>query len=545
MPETDQQSESNPRKAPSFAVGMRDRLSKLTIWHVLLALLTVGYFFALLLHPPNIYDEGLIVDGAVRILHGQLPYRDFNTGYAPAEFYTVAAVFSAFGTKLLAARVWDTLWRLAILVMAIALAKAATPGQSIRLLPLICIGMVTGSCGTRLYPMTNSATCGFVLIALVALWCAVQHSNRRQLRWLFWAGVATGGATLYRHDLGVCLAGAILIANWYQVIVERGHQLIRSTLIFVTGMFGILVLPCLYFWVKIPHEALAQSFIDFPRVNLAGRYVPLPGPGSILAWSVLYLPLAIMLAAIVGFRPASSTRRPTLLLLLVLSGAVLAQAAQRLDAPHSYPVVIFSLLLLSLCIDEVPQRGRRLAQVLLFSGAVVCYAILPFFFWIFQITGANQTGSEHTATVLYREGEAADYVPRAGPIRLADDQRQAVAFIRRRLAPGQSLYVGADRHGMAWYNDAIFYFLADRPSATRFDMFVPGITNSAPAQSEILENLRRQKTEYVVLFKVPASQEANSSSVDNRVTTLDDGIREDYTQVAEFGRYSIWHRKAG
>jgi hypothetical protein len=74
-------------------------------------------------------------------------------------------------------------------------------------------------------------------------------------------------------------------------------------------------------------------------------------------------------------------------------------------------------------------------------------------------------------------------------------------------------------------------------------MFVPGITNSEAVQSEILDSIRREKTEYVVLFQIPPSEEANLSSVDNGVTLLDDGIRQDYRQVAAFGRYLIWHRK--
>jgi hypothetical protein len=53
----------------------------------------------------------LAVCGAVRVLHHQLPYKDFNTGYAPAQFYTVAAVFKAFGASLLTGRIWDLVWR--------------------------------------------------------------------------------------------------------------------------------------------------------------------------------------------------------------------------------------------------------------------------------------------------------------------------------------------------------------------------------------------------------------------------------------------------
>src|ERR1700753_184180 len=93
MGETEQQVAGSAVKAQGRVLRARNWFAKIAVWQVLLALLTVGYFLALLLHPPNVYDEGLTVDGAVRILHGQLPYRDFNTGYAPAEFYTVAAVF--------------------------------------------------------------------------------------------------------------------------------------------------------------------------------------------------------------------------------------------------------------------------------------------------------------------------------------------------------------------------------------------------------------------------------------------------------------------
>ena len=74
-------------------------------------------------------------------------------------------------------------------------------------------------------------------------------------------------------------------------------------------------------------------------------------------------------------------------------------------------------------------------------------------------------------------------------------------------------------------------------------MFAPGLTTGAAAQSKILREIRQGQTEYVVLFRTPPSHEPNLSSVDNGVRILDDAIRQDYIQVAEFGRYTIWHRK--
>jgi hypothetical protein len=93
-----------------------------------------------------------------------------------------------------------------------------------------------------------------------------------------------------------------------------------------------------------------------------------------------------------------------------------------------------------------------------------------------------------------------------------------------------------------YFNDALFYFLADRPQATRFDMFLPGVTNSAAGQSEILRNLEEKQVEYVVLFSAPVSHEPNGSSVDSGVTLLDDAIEKGYAEATRFGRYTVLRR---
>src|SRR5512143_3906070 len=55
-------------------------------------------------------DEGIYLDGALRVFHGQMPYRDFFSITGPGTFALIAASFRLFGTTLLAARlpvVWD------------------------------------------------------------------------------------------------------------------------------------------------------------------------------------------------------------------------------------------------------------------------------------------------------------------------------------------------------------------------------------------------------------------------------------------------------
>ncbi len=504
--------------------------------------LAVAYFGALLTQPPGIYDEGVIVSGAERCLHGQLPYRDFNTGYPPAQFYTIAGVFSVFGASLLTERIWDTVWRLAIVGLTIVLARAATRKQPPHPVPLFCASLITGACGARLYPMISC-----MLPCLAAVWCVVLYLDRRGTRWLFFSGIAAGTAVLYRHDLAFCVCGAVTVAISYEALAERRPGWLQFSAVFWAGVLLIVAPAVLYFWLTAPHDALVQSFIDFPRMNLSGRHVPLVGPEYLLEWRVFYLPLAVIVAAAIALRTAGAAQRPTLVLLLMTGLSTLILATQRLDTPHAYPAILFSMVLLCACIPLWQLGNRRVLRYLLLSGAIFFYGIVPLYVWAWQMTGPREAADTGIAPLdirRYSRNDPPDEIKRAGPIRLAFDQRQTIVYIQRHLAPGRSLYVGTATHSLQWYNDALFYFLADRPPATRFDMFVPPVTTSAAVQSEMLRDIRQKRIEYVVLFRAPRSSEPNRSSVDSGVTILDDAIRQEYIPVIEFGRYTIWHRKA-
>src|ERR1035437_4802978 len=49
-------------------------------------------------------DEGIYLDGALRILHGESPYRDFFAITGPGTFWLLAALFRVFGVSLESAR---------------------------------------------------------------------------------------------------------------------------------------------------------------------------------------------------------------------------------------------------------------------------------------------------------------------------------------------------------------------------------------------------------------------------------------------------------
>ena len=44
-------------------------------------------------HDVGIYDEGIMLTGAMRVAQGALPHRDFYANYGPGQFFALAAIF--------------------------------------------------------------------------------------------------------------------------------------------------------------------------------------------------------------------------------------------------------------------------------------------------------------------------------------------------------------------------------------------------------------------------------------------------------------------
>src|SRR5438445_11969167 len=77
----------------------RDRLVPVLLFVVSFAYLAVFRHYSSL-EP----DEGIVLQGAERIMRGEVPYRDFFSFYTPGSFYLVALLFRFLGDSLVVAR---------------------------------------------------------------------------------------------------------------------------------------------------------------------------------------------------------------------------------------------------------------------------------------------------------------------------------------------------------------------------------------------------------------------------------------------------------
>jgi len=118
-----------------------------------------------------------------------------------------------------------------------------------------------------------------------------------------------------------------------------------------------------------------------------------------------------------------------------------------------------------------------------------------------------------------------------------------VEYVRAHTAPGETVFFGNARHDLIFINDLLAYFLADRPSPTRYAELHPGLATTVPVQQAIVADLAEKDVRWVVTRRGFESKEPNASGVSSGVTLLDDYIRTHYRPETTFGPYQVWQRR--
>jgi hypothetical protein len=118
-----------------------------------------------------------------------------------------------------------------------------------------------------------------------------------------------------------------------------------------------------------------------------------------------------------------------------------------------------------------------------------------------------------------------------------------VLYIQAYTKANEPIFVGNRRHDILFVNDVGFYYLAGRPSATRYSELHPGVANTLPVQQEIANELDTKQVNLLVLVDIWLSNEPNGSSKSTGVVYLDNYIREHYFLIAGFGEYQVWKRR--
>jgi hypothetical protein len=507
-----------------------------------------------------VYDEGLVVLGADRILAGELPYMDFWTVYPPGQFYVLAAIFRLFGSTLLVARIFDTFVRFVIVLLSHAAARKLTTREA-ALLVAALVSILLAAARTYMYPVFPAF--GLGLLALLTSFRYLQH---QQLGSLFLSGLLIGLSTLFRWDIGLYAGVAVLLSlvlwviwlssrrsardnNWGLTLAKPPLAFLAGTVLVALPFYGVLSL-------QVGFREMWSQLVEFPVTTLGEvRRQPIPPfvPAilsrglslskfkahypAFLDWLLFYIPAGIYLAAVISLltrllkKGVVDVNRENQITSLVVFGALsFAQALNRYDYIHVLPSSLVALLvgvpLLQGFLSRLRRRVARAALLLLAVAGGVQFLLTPVFILI-------STLYVHTPLGCYTQ------VERAGCIALDEDQELTLAFLDEETAPGELIFVGNQTHARIFINDIGFYFLADRPSATKYHELHPGWATTELVQAKIVAEIERNQVRWIVLWDDPLTSGLERQP-DNGTYLLDEYIRSNYASVKTFGKYQVW-----
>jgi hypothetical protein len=544
-----------------------------------LGLATIGVLFLISLvfltltmaRSVNTYDEGLILLGADRVLHGAVPYRDFYDLYAVGQFYVLAALFKLFGASVLVERVWDTIVRCCCVVLVPVLVAQVAP----RRVALACgVANLVWVASYRFYGYPVFPCLALALAGLVFL--APVFGNGGAARRLVAAGLCAGVIALFRYDIGISVFGAefalLAVTIWFQQRDTAGwwRVVLRCLLLFAAG-FAVIVVPAAIAFAAngmIP-DLIFQAVLYPARYYVRMRSTPFPHLWVLRVDPVrfaVYLPLVFcaatspsLFAAIRDRSAGESPGQPAgmrprlqwlLLTLLILTLIFFVKGSVRVGIVQMAMALTTSLVLAGALAQPIPGRGligRFMAAAAVAALFVFTVLRLPTDFetvWPNLAWAAEPAAWQLPASGVPTPAGSCRMPPgfeQMACFSMPEETIETASYVQQHTGPNDPVFVGLTHHDRLFGNDILLYFIMHRPPATKWYEFDPGMTTLAPIQQQIVDDLKRAKPKLIVLEPnwVDFAQEPNDSMISSGVTILDDYIKQTFEPVATFGQYTI------
>jgi 4-amino-4-deoxy-L-arabinose transferase-like glycosyltransferase len=523
---------------------------------------------------PNLYDEGIILTGAMRVMAGQVPHRDFYANYGPAQFYMLATLFKIFGPSLLLERIFDIFLK-ALLVVVIYLLLSRYARRWIVLTTCGAIvfwlfGLFDSSFGVAIIPV---ALLNVVAIMLIASAFHPHASKGRMIA----AGAIGGLATLFRYDTGFALVAvsACVIASAICPALPGALPRLRMfVLIFGAYLLGfaIVILPSVSYYLAVaPMHPLVHDIILYPsKYYHAGRNVPFPPitlrqfDNAVIYSIILLIGVALWISLPKLFRVDKRAQSvfwnqsgaPNVYGFLfafgVLGLAMYAKGLVRVQLIHLFLALIPAVLILAVALEHRHSLPRylRLAIVSFASLFAVSsvWSTLREIKNVRLVHGSLPEAFRSSATKRSSQLHV-QWCDQKTPLTQGlcflpdDDHIRAIEFISTHTTAQQSLFVGLSHHDRIYSNDDLIYFATQRLPATHWSHFDPGLQNRSDIQAEMVHELESNAPPYIVRdAEFDLIREPNDSSKSTGVTILDRYLDAQYQWVCTFGELSIWRR---
>ena len=449
-------------------------------------------------------DEGIILQGAQRILAGQVVYRDFFSFYTPGSYYALAGIFRIFGSSLGVARV--ALAGVGALLSVLTYLLALRVSSRSMALTLAALGTLT----TLPYRFLVLHNWDSTLWACLALYAAVRLLENPTRKWAFGVGSLASLTVLFEQSKGAGLCLGLGMGALAIFIVRRRSPLngpqwlwmaagfvwpLALTFAWFASQHSTAVMLADWFWPlghysranHVPYGyqnwSEASRHLLFETGSLFERAIKLLAIGPLL-W-IPFLPFAA-----VGFFGISTLRvwrerdrgtqsggtkgDSSILIPACMVGLWLSVVVTRTDILHFMYLQPLNCVLLAWILDSAEWQGRLRRFVQPWLAAYVIAAL--FLLGMIPLAGV---GAAHNQVVTRRG------------ILTTNGKDTVIEYVQAHVPSGSKILV--------YPYLPLYYFATATFSPSRYDYFQPGMHTQEQAE-EIIEQLASQRVG-VVLFE--------------------------------------------
>jgi len=430
-------------------------------------------------------DEGIYLDAAERILHGQKPYLDFFGYMSPGSFWMQALAFRLFGVTLAAGRVLVILY-IALecsLVYWLIERFASRAAGIVTALLFLAFQTADASMITAQHRWDSSA----LSLASITL-CVAAGSHRR---WLAASGFLIACAALATPS--VALVGAATLA-W---LLWPGGQRMRAVWYLLgIGVAGTSAAIALWLTGILPAFLQQLSWLsrNYSSVNVMHYGSIIGGYGTLFEgagpWELpfrlgvvfcLALPAVLPVVALAGGamfwaqrKSGAEPLRTVIPYLLLCVIALVASTYPRSDVAHlAYVAALPYAVAAILAYRLLPARPRAWLTI-----SIAVWAAL--FAWQIQLPSGLR--SLHTP---------------AGDVRASAAEAPLVEELLSRVHPHQSLFV--------YPYKPLLYFLTQTDNPTRYSYLAPGMMTGEDA-GFVLSDLQASPPEWVLYMDLDRAE---------------------------------------
>ncbi len=477
---------------------------------MVLALLLLG-LSATWRAPIATMDEGIVLEYPELILHGEVPFRDFQSSYGPGAYLPLAAAYQVLGPSVTVERAVGVTYRLGTILAILALlwplgVGLAVAGASLATVAILPVGMPQVPVAYGWY---------FALACLLwGLWCAraALSDQRPRISTTLWgmSGVLAGAAASARPDLGVAALLSSLALVWGAGARPKA-----------TFTIGIALGASPLIW-----NLLAAGWSRFWTYGVEARLHELPLSGYPFPAGVKFLVVLSAATLIVGFAAIRELRRlgatPVTrcwLAMALLSLVLLPQLFQRPDSGHYAFVGPVSLGLLPWALlRRTPPRSATLAISLLAATAI----------WM--------TASPEIGSVVRNDGRSFD----ASSARSARQQQRVLDWLDTHVRPGQKLFVGPADLRWAFSTPTELYFLTPRLRPAGFYLELGPGDDTPVFTHRLMDDLHRADVLVLDDLSLPFYREQIWPEARAGSALPNTFVRRHFHAVYQTGAYSIW-----